>query len=121
MLIVASFLVIQTHPSLAFGQEPLEQSMKCDQDPYDRLSKECILAIYPGGRFDDVIAKIDCRHSNEVQTLSCRYTWTSSTLEYSCTSPSGEITLLRPLDVRTNPQRVCTMLCKGCIGKWKQR
>jgi hypothetical protein len=121
ILLFSSFLVIHTQPSPVLGQEPLEQYMKCNQDPYDRLSKECILAVYPGGRFDDVIAKIDCLHNTEVRVFFCRYAWTSSTLEYSCTSHSGEVTLLRPIDIRTNPQRVCTTLCKGCIGGWKRR
>ena len=113
ILLVASFLVMHTQPSPVLGQDQLEQYLKCDQDPYDGRSKECILAIYPGGRFDDVIAKIECRHNKEVQTFSCLYAWTSSTLEYSCTSQSGEITFIRPLDIKTNPQRVCTTLCKG--------
>jgi hypothetical protein len=113
LLIILSSFVIYIQPPQALGQEPHEQYMECDKDPYDRLSKECILAIYPGAQFDDVIAKIDCHHNNEIQTFSCRYELTSSTLEYSCTSTSGETTLLRPLDIRTNPQRVCTTLCKG--------
>jgi hypothetical protein len=113
ILLCVSFLVIYLHASQAFAQKPLEQYMRCDQDPYDRITTQCILAIYPGTRSDDVSAKIECYHNNEIQTFSCRYWWASSTLEYSCTSPTGEITLFKPRDIQTNPQRVCNTLCKG--------
>jgi hypothetical protein len=113
IVLAASFVVIHVEPSEALGRELLDQRMTCDQDPYERQSKECILAIYPEDRSDDVIAQITCRHRSEVEAYSCRYWWTSSPLEYSCSSSSGEITWLKPLDIRANPQRVCNALCKG--------
>lgn len=119
--LILSFFVIYAQPSQALAQESRELSMKCGKDPYDKRSKECILVLYPEGQFDEVIAKIDCRHENKVQTFSCRYGLTSSALEYSCTSLTGEITFLKPLDITLNPDRVCTSLCRGCIGKWKRR
>jgi hypothetical protein len=120
-LLFACFLVIQPPPSEALAQEVIEQYMTCSQDSYDRLSKECRLALYRASRSDEVAAIVECYHGNDTQTFPCGYEWISSSLEYSCTSPSGEMTLFKPLDMRSNPQRVCSTLCKGCLGLWKKR
>ena len=121
ILLFACVIVMQPHPSSVLGQGTVRQQMRCDPDPYDPLPKECVVTIFPGNRSDEDAARIECRHGSDVETFPCRYSSTSSGLEYSCTSSSGETTLFRPRDIGTNPQRVCNALCRGCVSQKKKR